>query len=1503
MATLDNLIDELRSDGAVESEGHFTLDREQARAKMQKFQLADARRYVLELVQAAVLRDASALTFEIDADDMRLRFDGQPFTEAEIDDLYGSLFGEGQGRAIEGVRQLALALNAALGMNPKFIHLRSGKVELRMRPGQPDAIEVHDEAIEGTQIHVKQRLRPRLFVDFFLNLTGQLGEEQYLRQRCRYAQVPITLDGKPISFGLEPIQGEPETAWLPYAGREYRGFMYLDLRPQDDFTTLHLVKSGVWIDSRTLAGSGTHIVAVIESDALRKDVSQAKIVSNEALGRLIECTRRARWTLWNKALANHAGALEEDLRARIRGQLLEHCTFTELVESEDALSLAEIPSWSDCRSLEHEYSLRALVDFVRGGGRLRWSQVVYPMLEPEDPPVLWITKKVEAVHLERVLDTELVEATELLQREKVRVEGRRAWLERTGEPVIPNHLECLAKHAFSFEDEQVELRGELAIDYETVLNPNHEHPVHILLYKESKLLGRLEVDLDVPNLWLVIEANFDPSDDYRDALRNRTFVHAMFRSLAAFYRPFTDTLAASEGQVHQARVRGMVKRWLIALLDPGMQGVTLTTLGVDVTPGHYFSTKDLLPELLDLRPPDDPEGPPRLVDLGLFRDVEDNPLSLRDLFAIIEREGTLGYLTSRVDDQRLELEGVPLLGPGDRKIAKAIFGEQRLEPYNLEPALRRLQHVDKPTYHIHHEILPQLGATGVHADEWYVYLAGSSAGIILPAYAGLGYDFDELEYDNLISTRVIVLHEMRVVCELELELGFGPLLVVIEDERLKPDALYEAIVRDADYQACIEDLRTYVDRLWAQLVRTYADESASARRWLARVLLHGAAWVAEHDGGERGRSLEGLTLVPTLSGRQLTFDQIRKIATDHGKVEVVDPDTGWAMTDEPELLKLDTGDLDALEVLLPLQYVDGAARVRHRRAYEVLKDRPRMTEAELDPRVVFGVRSIETDERKGEVGLSRRMSEAGLRLTLGTAGYVVQEFEGESPGFQVPIEAVVVDNDMPLSESGEPESGKYYRRLLRQIRRTTPSLILDLCDQWSSLVGDDQRVAWRVLCMLMAEEVNQDRSRVRDQAFEAALAIPGFRDLWGRTYSLGALRKRGTSRSLRALLSLRPEPPELGTNPMILLLDEFEQRCLSEGFGFEIEALDHKWEAELDWLASLKEAQPVVRPKIDDVALAYRKAQAAGGILCELWIPRDYSPLTPVGPPPSLSVEIEGYEAGTYSPLTTLPCAGVLSGPGIEMSRGELVLDDKEKGSLVRQVLILYLDLAAKFDELRGDDHSRAIEYMAWIDLCLEQGVTELEDIRGDRKRARQLITQASLLTPPSLRESLKRSLEPEPEPEPEAPVVEPEPSVEASPASEGAEPEPAAPVEPAAPAPVEHTPHERLLAAVYEQLHWARARHGDLLDELRLSGLALHYFDASRVCELRVSGVALNQGHPLVARLLRQDPFDLIDLSFLVAAVYTLMNDLAEEITNDHERDFVDQLAESLALISQKPA
>ena len=69
MPSVDDLISDLRNEGEVVSEGRFTLDRDKAREKMRQFQLADPRAYVLELVQAAVLKGAAEIAFDIDADD------------------------------------------------------------------------------------------------------------------------------------------------------------------------------------------------------------------------------------------------------------------------------------------------------------------------------------------------------------------------------------------------------------------------------------------------------------------------------------------------------------------------------------------------------------------------------------------------------------------------------------------------------------------------------------------------------------------------------------------------------------------------------------------------------------------------------------------------------------------------------------------------------------------------------------------------------------------------------------------------------------------------------------------------------------------------------------------------------------------------------------------------------------------------------------------------------------------------------------------------------------------------------------------------------------------------------------------------------------------------------------------------------------------------------------------------------------------------------------------
>ena len=61
MSKAAELIAGLQSDAEFDSDGGFSLDREKAREKMRQFQLADPHRYVLLLVEAAVLRGATTI--------------------------------------------------------------------------------------------------------------------------------------------------------------------------------------------------------------------------------------------------------------------------------------------------------------------------------------------------------------------------------------------------------------------------------------------------------------------------------------------------------------------------------------------------------------------------------------------------------------------------------------------------------------------------------------------------------------------------------------------------------------------------------------------------------------------------------------------------------------------------------------------------------------------------------------------------------------------------------------------------------------------------------------------------------------------------------------------------------------------------------------------------------------------------------------------------------------------------------------------------------------------------------------------------------------------------------------------------------------------------------------------------------------------------------------------------------------------------------------------------
>lgn len=290
---VDAMISKLADEGRKVSDGEFTMDREQARRKMNEFQLADPRAYVLELVQAAVLKGAKRIDFDIDADDLHMVHDGLPYTLQDFEELYAAAFAPRVDEVTGARQQLAYGLNAAARLKPRFIRVvsvhadeRDEGAELLIRRGKPEqyravpgfTIPDRDDGPKVTTwIHVKSRLRLRVLSRFVENLMETLPEELLLRKRCCFATSEIFLEGQELSFGLHlpDAVGEVEVWGKGIRGRA--GFSAVD-----DRCRLHLVKDGVWITTHDLRGDEPGFVAVVEGRDLKKDISQADVVRDQA---------------------------------------------------------------------------------------------------------------------------------------------------------------------------------------------------------------------------------------------------------------------------------------------------------------------------------------------------------------------------------------------------------------------------------------------------------------------------------------------------------------------------------------------------------------------------------------------------------------------------------------------------------------------------------------------------------------------------------------------------------------------------------------------------------------------------------------------------------------------------------------------------------------------------------------------------------------------------------------------------------------------------------------------------------------------------------------------------------------------------------------------------------------------------------------------------------------------------------------------------------------------
>jgi hypothetical protein len=859
MPKADRLIAEMRAGGTHVADGEFTLDPEQARAKMRQFQLADPREYVLLLVQAAVLRGAQRLEVSVDADDLRLQCDGPPFTLGDLADLYGSLFTRRADRATAARRELALALHAVMALNPRYVTVESGDgrtgVRLELRPDAPDVLGEREGGPAGTRVHVKQRFRPGLAMAFLRDLRGGLAEERLLRERCRYASVAIDLEGQRIDGGLRvPPEAEPLAGCTVVLDDAARG-----LRGQAAFVAEHasrldLVLGGVLVATHTeLDDLPAHLHVVVESDRLRKDVAQADVVRDAAYDDLRGALRGAAWRVLGQVAAHAGGAERASLPACAWAVL--RAAVLEIAEASGAVREAPPEVVSQLTALEvwpgvtgNLIALAALEAHSQAYGHVGWSAERFPDLPPgEGLAVLHLPEpeKPARKRLRRVFGGRFRDVTADLRAAEGRERNRRAWLARVAAPTLP------------------------ADDYvlrEPVTWPEGQGEVGLLGFQE----GTLQLDLQAQGARLetrllayprvsvraVLAGPFTPAEDYLHARSDAALARALVALEAAIDRLWMRWTVARVPAAPAAAIDPDLLRLLLGrladLATVGPPGQWLRRYGFsrgEAEASLAGADRPSPPELGDLRGAPDSPPPHPLACLPLVPTLSGDRCPLVEVVAAATTRGAVS-----VDPIRLaallsapawqnaapaELARAPGLARTELVLALTAADQERLAAIPGAGELR--------------EVTEEVGAALLEA----AFLRQPEAPLTTPEGAlaqvelsGDGWTGRWAIPGELLApalsawpplATVRILYQGRPLARRQLPVPYGPIVGTVTSDRITPTPDLGDVQDDAALEALAEATALasvkLLDALAARVDSLLPSDQPRAQAWL----LHAAA--------------------------------------------------------------------------------------------------------------------------------------------------------------------------------------------------------------------------------------------------------------------------------------------------------------------------------------------------------------------------------------------------------------------------------------------------------------------------------------------------------------------------------------------------------------------------------------------------------------------------------------------------------------------------------------
>jgi hypothetical protein len=278
-------LEELRSGGAPSHRGGFEVDREKAREKLSKYRLPSPHYYVLEFIQAAHLLGASKIEVDVDADEVRIRFDGELLRKTDLESIYRTGFAGGPDVRRRAIRRLAIGLSAVWALDPAEVWIYAGDGDSAVRAefdrdGQDRLVECAADQGAGNVLYVRERRRLSHLVDFFNKLRGELPEEALIRRHCDWTDVLIDLNGDYVSNGIR-LPAHIVSSVTIENGTE-RGELGLERDWLEQTSRVRVLANGVSISVVPLPDIPFGVFGIMSSDRVVKSLSQTEITHNDA---------------------------------------------------------------------------------------------------------------------------------------------------------------------------------------------------------------------------------------------------------------------------------------------------------------------------------------------------------------------------------------------------------------------------------------------------------------------------------------------------------------------------------------------------------------------------------------------------------------------------------------------------------------------------------------------------------------------------------------------------------------------------------------------------------------------------------------------------------------------------------------------------------------------------------------------------------------------------------------------------------------------------------------------------------------------------------------------------------------------------------------------------------------------------------------------------------------------------------------------------------------------